>query len=137
MTPPRSAAGREVMNDPEVTVPAATREGNLVAYSKALEAAGLALSLVKTVPSPFRSLGDQLVRAAASVPANLAEGHGRFGRDRMQHWRIAYGSAREVDCHLRLLARAGAVDGRSAETALRLFDEVRAITWRLLHPSDG
>jgi four helix bundle protein len=76
-----------------------------------------------------------LVRAAASVPANLAEGHGRFGRDRLQHWRIAYGSAREVDCHLRLLARAGAVDGRRAETALRLFDEVRAITWRLLHPT--
>jgi four helix bundle protein len=123
------------MNDPEVTVPAATREGNLVAYSKALEAAGLALSLVKAVPSPFRSLGDQLVRAASSVPANLAEGHGRFGRDRMQHWRIAYGSAKEVDCHLRLLAQAGAVDGRSAETALRLFDEVRAITWRLLHPT--
>ena len=118
-------------------MPEAAREKDLVAYSKALEAAGLALSLVKTAPSPFRSLGDQLVRAAASVPANLAEGHGRFGRDRMQHWRIAYGSAREVDCHLRLLAQAGAVDGRRAETALRLFDEVRAITWRLLHPRNG
>ena len=62
---------------------------------------------------------------------------GTVGRDRMQHWRIAYGSAREVDCHLRLLAQAGAVDGRRAETALRLFDEVRAITWRLLHPARG
>jgi four helix bundle protein len=55
----------------------------------------------------------------------------------MQHWRIAYGSAKEVDCHLQLLARAGAIDRRTAETAMRLFDEVRAITWRLLHPSDG
>jgi hypothetical protein len=71
------------MNDPEVTVPAATREGNLVAYSKALDAAGLALSLVKTVPAPLRSLADQLVRAASSVPANLA---------RMSHQDPAAGS---------------------------------------------
>ena len=70
----------------------------------------------------------------AWVSANLAEGHGRFGRDRMQHWRIAYGSAREVDCHLRLLVHAGAIDLKSASKALRLFDEVRAMTWRLVHP---
>jgi len=39
-----------------------------------------------------------------------------------------------VDCHLRLLAHAGAVDRMRAEAALQLFDEVRAMTWRLLHP---
>jgi hypothetical protein len=55
----------------------------------------------------------------------------------MQHWRIAHGAAREVDCHVRLLAEAGAVDGRHAETAPRLFDEVWTITWRLLHPRNG
>ena len=52
----------------------------------------------------------------------------------MHHWRIAYGSAKEVDTHLRLLAGAGAIDITQATTAIRLFDEVRALTWRLLHP---
>jgi four helix bundle protein len=84
----------------------------------------------------LRSLADQAIRSASSVPANLAEGHGRSGRDRMHHWRIAYGSAKEVDSHLRLLVATGAVDGRRVSTVLRLFDEVRAMTWRLLHPRE-
>ena len=122
------------MNDPEVTMLNATRQPNLIAYSTALEAAGMALGLVQRVPASLKPLADQVIRAASSVPANLAEGHGRFGRDRIHHWRIAYGSAKEVDAHLRLLAQAGAIDSAQAETAVRLFDQVRAMTWRLLHP---
>jgi hypothetical protein len=40
----------------------------------------------------------------------------------------------DVDCHLRLLNVSGAVHRGKATTALQLFDEVRAMTWRLLHP---
>ena len=121
------------MNDPEVTM----READpnpFVAHSIALEAAGLAVSLVRRVPGPLKCLVDQVVRSASSVPANLSEGHGRTGRDRVHHWRIAYASAREVDSHLRLLVEAGAVDRSQATDALDLFDRVRAMTWRLLHP---
>jgi len=109
-------------------------KNNLIATEKAIKAAAAAISLVKRVSAPLKSLADQVIRSASSVPANLAEGHGRFGRDRLHHWRIAYGSAKEVDTHLRLLAGAGAIDGARASIALQLFDEVRAITWRLLHP---
>ena len=123
------------MNDPEVIMLDALHKNDLIAHSKAVDAAGLALNLVVRVPAPLKSIADQVVRSASSVPANLAEGHGRFGRDRLHHWRIAYASAKEVDSHLRLLARAGAIDISRANTALRLFDEVRAITWRLLHPT--
>ncbi len=122
------------MNDLEEIMHDANHDSSLVAHRKALEAAGLSIQLVARVPSPLRSLADQVIRSASSVPANLAEGHGRSGRDRLHHWRIAYGSAKEVDSHLRLLAAAGAVDAGRAATALRLFDEVRAMTWRLLHP---
>jgi len=107
---------------------------NLVAHTKALEAAGIAIKLVLRVPAPLKSIADQLIRSASSVPANLAEGHGRFGRDRQHHWRIAYASAKEVDSHLRLLAATGAVNGVGAERALESFDQVRAMTWRLLNP---
>jgi four helix bundle protein len=122
------------MNDLEEIMHDANHDGSLIAHRRALEAAGLSIRLVSRVPSPLRSLADQVIRAASSVPANLAEGHGRAGRDRMHHWRIAYGSAKEVDSHLRLLVAAGAVDAGQVGRALRLFDEVRAMTWRLLHP---
>ena len=122
------------MKNPEVIMPDALPKQPFVVQSMALEAAGIALSIVKRVPAPFRSLADQVVRSASSVPANLAEGNGRNGRDRLHHWRIAYGSAKEVDVHLRLLLHADAIDVSPATKALQLFDEVRAMTWRLLNP---
>ena len=111
-----------------------TPPNQLIALTTALEAAGLALTLARRVPAPLASLADQVVRSASSVAANLAEGHGRSGRDRLHHWRIAYASAKEVDTHLRLLVGAGAVDVGRARSAHDLFDQVRAMTWRLLHP---
>ena len=104
------------------------------ALEKATTAAGIAISLVVRVPAPLKPIADQVIRSASSVPANLAEGAGRSGRDRMHHYRIAYGSAKEVDTHLRLLTGAGAIDTTRTESALQLFDDVRAMTWRLLHP---
>jgi len=122
------------MNDQKVTMSYELPATNLIAYDKALSAAGSAIGLVKRVPAPLKSLADQVIRSAASVPANLAEGHGRSGRDRTHHWRIAFASAKEVDCHLSLLMEAGAVDRQQATRSIDLFDEVRAMTWRLLHP---
>ena len=86
------------------------------------------------MPAPLKSIADQVIRSASSVPANLAEGHGRSGRDRLHFWRIAYASAKEVDSHLRLLARAGVINTGRAESTLEAFDQVRAMTWRLLNP---
>ncbi len=130
----RLTGSRKGMNDPEVNMSDARTNTKLVAHSKALDAAGIAIKLVMRVPAPLKSIADQVIRSASSVPANLAEGHGRSGRDRQHFWRIAYGSAKEVDSHLRLLVQAGVVDGRGATIALDTFDEVRAMTWRLLNP---
>jgi four helix bundle protein len=50
-------------------------------------------------------LSSQLRRAATSSPANIAEGTGRFTpRDEARCFRIALGSATEVECLL-LIAR--------------------------------
>jgi len=104
------------------------------ALEKATTAAGIAISLVIRVPAPLKPIADQIIRSASSVPANLAEGAGRSGRDRLHHYRIAHGSAKEVDTHLRLLVGTGSIISSRAETAIQLFDDVRAMTWRLLHP---
>ncbi len=122
------------MNDPEVTMLDANTQPGLAAHRLALEAASGAIKLVMRLPAPLKAIADQVIRSASSVPANLAEGHGRSGRDRLHHWRIAYASAKEVDTHLRLLAATGAVNRSWAQTALDLFDRVRAMTWRLLNP---
>jgi four helix bundle protein len=118
------------MNHPEVTMSNVLTNTNLVAHEKALEVASGAITLVVKVPAPLRSIADQVIRSASAVPANLAEGHGRSGRDRLHFWRIAYASAKEVDSHPRLLARTGAIDPGEANTVLKTFDEVRATTWR-------
>ena len=125
---------REDMTDPEVTMSKAVAATRLIAHDRALEAAGIAVKLVMRVPAPLKSIADQVIRSASSVPANLAEGHGRSGRDRMHHWRIAYASAKEVDSHLRLLLNAGVVNVPAAERTIEIFDHVRAMTWRLLNP---
>ena len=72
----------------------------LIAHTTALRAAGIAISVVSRVPTRLKSIAEQVVRSASSVPANLSEGHGRFGKDRFYHYRVAYGSAKEVDTHL-------------------------------------
>ena len=96
------------MKDQEVTM-----HEPLIAQTTALKAAGIAISLVSRVPTRFKSIADQVVRSASSVPANLAEGHGRFGKDRAYHWSIAYGSAKEVDTFLRLLLEVNVIDSSS------------------------
>ncbi len=113
-------------------MPHALHESRPPALAKALEAAGIAIALAATVKAPLRSLADQVVRAAASVPANIAEGEGRSGKDRVYHWRVAYGSARELDVHLRLLLASGSVDAVRTQRALALLDEVRAMLWQMI-----
>ncbi len=105
-----------------------------VVLDLALEATSITLKLAQRVPATLRPIAEQLVRSASSVPSNLAEGLGRPGRAGANHWRIAYGSAREADVQLRLLAGAGVVDAQAAARALDLLDQVRAIAWKHLHP---
>ncbi len=136
LTPDAPPAGGEAMNDPEVTMHDAlpTPSTGLQAHVLAVEAAGTVLRLVAAVPPSVRFLADQARRAACSVPLNLAEGHGRIGRDRMHHYSIAYGSAKEAASALKILASGGFVDRDAATQASALLDRVRAMAWRLTHP---
>ncbi len=124
------------MNDPEVTLhePLPTPRHGLHVQAVAAAAAGEVLRLVARVPSSVRFLADQARRAACSVPLNLAEGHGRFGGDRVYHYRVAYGSAKEAGTALEMLVAGRFVDAAEAERVAAMLDEVRAMTWRLIHP---
>ena len=53
-------------------------------------------------------LTSQIRRSCASVPANIAEGHGRENtRSFIQYLRIAQGSLKELETHLLLAERVG------------------------------
>jgi four helix bundle protein len=70
-------------------------------------------------------LTSQIRRAAASVPANIAEGHGRDGTGSyVQHLKIAQGSLKELETHLILSARVGLLDATKADDVLMQSDEI-------------
>jgi four helix bundle protein len=53
-------------------------------------------------------LTSQIRRAAGSVPANIAEGHGRENTGNfVQHLRISQGSLKELETHMLLAERVG------------------------------
>jgi len=53
-------------------------------------------------------LTSQIRRAAASIPANIAEGHGRESTGNfVQNLRISQGSLKELETHLLLAERVG------------------------------
>ena len=66
-----------------------------------LEVYKLSVSVTRRVlklnfPKGFSALKDQAFRAVTSIPLNIAEGNGRNGAARKNHFEIARGSAAEV-----------------------------------------
>ena len=70
-------------------------------------------------------LVSQIQRAAVSIPANIAEGHGRdhLG-DYLHHLSIANGSLMELETHLLLLSRLSYLPSSELEMILSMTAEV-------------
>jgi four helix bundle protein len=67
----------------------------------------------------------QIRRAAVSVAANIAEGHGRENSGSfVQFLRIAQGSLKELETHLLLTLRVELVSANEVEPILRQCDEL-------------
>jgi four helix bundle protein len=64
-------------------------------------------------------LTSQIRRAVGSVPANIAEGHGRENTGNfVQHLRISQGSLKELETHLMLAERVGNLPSLDSEPVL-------------------
>ncbi len=73
-------------------------------YSKSLEFVQFANSVGKAIPADQRHMRDQLLRAATSIPLNIAEGNGKLSfADRRRFFEIARGSAMECAAALDIL----------------------------------
>jgi four helix bundle protein len=82
---------------------------DLIVWQKAMVLVTEVYGLTKTFPrDEMYGLTAQIRRAAASVPANIAEGQGRrLGREFHQFLGNSRGSLLELDTHLELVLRVG------------------------------
>jgi four helix bundle protein len=77
-------------------------------------------------------LTSQIRRAATSVPANIAEGYGRWNsRDFARFLAIASGSLRELETHLIIATRLDYLPTSSAQPALRMIDRLSKMIYRM------
>jgi four helix bundle protein len=89
---------------------------DLVAYRLSAELADGLHQAVRKWPASERSLGDQLVRAADSIGANIAEASGRWHRtDERRFLRIARGSLYETEHWMHTAERRGLLQPGSTD----------------------
>jgi four helix bundle protein len=98
----------------------------------------VALQLVRALREPLEEvrrresdLASQARRAATSIALNISEGSRRVGRDRYHFFKIAAGSASEVDTALRVAEAWGFLDGAALAPIYLLLDRLGAMLYRL------
>ena len=99
---------------------------DLIVWQKAMELTVQVYALTSTFGREERfRLTAQLTRAAASVPANIAEGHERGTRkDYANFLAIAKGSLAETETFLLLAQRLGYIDDARFHAVVELLREV-------------
>lgn len=99
---------------------------DLIVWNKAMDLTVKVYEITSKFPASERwRLIDQLCRAAASVPANIAEGQGRSSsKEFAQFLAIARGSLNETETYLMLAVRLGYLDAAQADPVLALVTEV-------------
>jgi four helix bundle protein len=90
-------------------------------WQDAMALAELCYRLTRTFPREETfGFSAQIRRSAASIPANVAEGHGRENTQSfIQYLRIAQGSLKELETHLLLAERVGLIGKDAIEAPIR------------------
>lgn len=99
---------------------------DLLVWRRGMELAEHIYALTDTFPKKEEyRLTSQMIRAAISVPANIAEGQRRGSRkDYARFLSIARGSVAEVETYLSLADRLGYGNREENEQAFAVADEV-------------
>ena len=103
-------------------------------YQVALDFALSADDVAQKLPRGRRYLKDQLLRAANSIAANIAEGVGEYSpAEKARFYRIARRSAVECASHLLVSARLGLIQddallGRGRDQLLRIVAMLTSLT---------
>ena len=107
---------------------------DLIVWQKGIVLAVETYQLVRSLPASERFiLRDQMVRAAVSIPSNIAEGHGQIAKGAfVRHLGIARGSLRELETLLEIARKVGYQDDATQEKARILADEINRMLWVLM-----
>lgn len=99
---------------------------DLEVWQKGMDLVVACYEAAKNFPSDERfGLISQLQRAAVSVPANIAEGHGRTHlKEYLNHISIAYGSLMEIETHVQIAERLTYL---SSESVGRLLSDTERL----------
>jgi four helix bundle protein len=99
---------------------------DLQVWRVAMDVAEDVYVLTKSFPnSETYGMATQIRRAAVSVAANIAEGHGRETSGAFVNFlRMSQGSLKELETHLLLAVRVGLLDRDDIEPAMQMCDEL-------------
>jgi four helix bundle protein len=104
-------------------------------YQRAVEFLVVANKARQKMPRGNADLGDQLRRAAQSIPQNIAEGAGRATRaDKARHYTIARGSAMECAAHLDVMRVEEMIQEEDYVAGIGLLERVVAMLTKLVDP---
>jgi four helix bundle protein len=107
---------------------------DLIVWQKAMDLAAECYRLTNAFPkNELFGMTSQIRRAAASIPANIAEGWGRgTTKEYIQFLRIAQGSTKELETHLLLSQRVNLMSVDQARPTMQLVAEVSRMTISLI-----
>jgi four helix bundle protein len=99
---------------------------DLTAWQRAMDLVEAVYRATQSWPrEELYGLTNQARRAAVSVPANIAEGKGRFGpAEFLHHLSMATGSLHETETYLLIARRLGYIDQRARTGLLAQSAEV-------------
>jgi four helix bundle protein len=97
---------------------------DLIVWQRSMDLVEVCYKVAGAFPrDEIYGLTSQLRRSAVSIPANIAEGHGRDGLGEYIHFLgIAQGSLRETETHLLIGGRLNFVDKEKLDEVLRLSE---------------
>ncbi len=106
---------------------------DLRVWKHGMELVRLAYGLTRQMRADERfELAAQIRSAAVSIPANIAEGHGRAHLgDYLRHLSIASGSLSELETHVMIAMQEGLVHRPQAEQLLAASGDVSRMLWGL------
>jgi four helix bundle protein len=109
---------------------------SLTVWQKSKAVAVAVIGLVKEMPRDrgADALANQVIRSSASIPANIAEGYGRFADGAYRnHLSIARGSLFETQTWLDILVDSGYAPASSVQTLQTQCDEVGRLLTALMN----
>lgn len=106
---------------------------DLLVWQRAMDLVETCYRLTADFPQEEKfGLTSQIRRASTSIPANIAEGFGRWNpADFARFVAIASGSLRELDTHLLISTRLGYLNTSLANPTLRKTEELARMLYRI------